>query len=451
DEPTNHLDLDSILWLETYLRRFSGSLFFVTHDRAFLQRLATRIVELDRGRLTSWECDYSTFLRRKDSLLHAEEEQWNQFDKKLAQEEVWIRQGIKARRTRNEGRVRALEQLRVLRSERRERSDAAKMTIQQAERSGRKVITVKNLSHVYESDGRRRVILDRLATTIMRGDKVGIIGPNGCGKTTLLNLLLGRLAVQQGTVEHGTRLEISYFDQHRHKLDDSRDVLYNAADGNEFVVINGNRRHVIGYLQDFLFSPDRVRQPVRCLSGGERNRLLLARLFTQPSNVLVLDEPTNDLDTETLELLETLLVDYPGTVLLVSHDRVFLDNICTNTLVFEGDGVVNEYVGGYSDWQRCINRRPDDSIDKNRVSAKPAARAPTQKKLTNKERETWEQLLIRIEEMENELHDLQHRMASADFYRGRPEEIKTVSERVTALPELIEQGYAQWADLDARR
>lgn len=451
DEPTNHLDLDSILWLETYLRRFSGSLFFVTHDRAFLQRLATRIVELDRGRLTSWECDYSTFLRRKDALLHAEEEQWNQFDKKLAQEEVWIRQGIKARRTRNEGRVRALEQLRVLRSERRERSDAAKMTIQQAERSGRKVITVKELSHAYEADGERRVILNRLTTTIMRGDKVGIIGPNGCGKTTLLNLLLGRLAVQQGTIEHGTKLEISYFDQHRHKLDDERDVLYNAADGNEFVTVNGNRRHVIGYLQDFLFSPDRVRQPVRSLSGGERNRLLLARLFTQPSNVLVLDEPTNDLDTETLELLETRLVDYAGTVLLVSHDRVFLDNICTNTLVFEGDGAVNEYVGGYSDWQRCVNRRSDDSTDKNTVSAKPAPRPPAQKKLTNKEREAWEQLPIRIEEMENELHDLQRNMASADFYRGRPEDIKKVSERVTALPDLIEHAYEQWADLDARR
>ena len=452
DEPTNHLDLDSILWLEQFLRRFSGSLLFVTHDRAFLQRLATRIVELDRGMLTSWECDYTTYLRRKDALLQAEEQQWNQFDKKLAQEEVWIRQGIKARRTRNEGRVRALEQLRVLRSQRRERTESVKMTIQQSERSGRKVITAKDVTFAWAVAETPRVVLNRFSTAIMRGDKVGIMGPNGCGKTTLLNLLLGRIPVQQGTVEHGTKLEIAYFDQHRHQLDDQRDVMFNVADGNDFVTVNGSRRHVIGYLQDFLFSADRVRQPVRCLSGGERNRLLLARLFTQPSNVLVLDEPTNDLDAETLELLETRLIEYEGTVLLVSHDRMFLDNICTSTLVFEGNGEVREYVGGYSDWRRCMEQKEAPAPEKKKSApARQSAPEPGRKPLSNREREAWEQLPLRIEAMENELNEWQGKLGSTDFYRMPPEEIRRANERMAVLPPLIEQAYAQWAELDARR
>ena len=286
----------------------------------------------------------------------------------------------------------------------------------------------------------------------MRGDKVGIIGPNGCGKTTLLNLLLGRIPVQQGTVEHGTKLEIAYFDQHRHQLDDQRDVMFNVADGNDFVIVNGSRRHVIGYLQDFLFSADRVRQPVRCLSGGERNRLLLARLFTQPSNVLVLDEPTNDLDAETLELLETRLIEYEGTVLLVSHDRMFLDNICTSTLVFEGNGDVREYVGGYSDWRRCMEQRETPAPEKKKPTpARQLITEPGRKPLSNREREAWEQLPLRIEAMENELNEWQGKLGSTDFYRMPPEEIRRANERMAALPQLIEQSYAQWAELDARR
>lgn len=450
DEPTNHLDLASILWLEQFLTRFPGSLLFVTHDRAFLQRLSTRILELDRGRLTSWECGYETYLRRKEALLHAEEQQWNQFDKKLAQEEVWIRQGIKARRTRNEGRVRALEQLRLLRSQRRERGDSVRMTIQQAERTGRKVITVKNLSFAYES-APQRPIIQSFSTTVMRGDKIGVIGPNGCGKTTLLHLLLGRLAVQEGAVEHGTKLEIAYFDQHRHQLDDERDVRFNVADGNEYVTVNGCRRHVIGYLQDFLFSPDRVRQPVRCLSGGERNRLLLARLFTQPSNVLVLDEPTNDLDTETLELLETRLIEYEGTVLLVSHDRAFLDNICTGTLVFEGAGQVREYVGGYSDWQRCVGRPSAPSPRKEGPAAPNPEKTLSARKLSNKERAALEQLPRQIEGLENELLALQQQIASPEFYREPPDVIRRVQQRLAVLPEQIDAAYGQWAELDERR
>jgi ATP-binding cassette subfamily F protein uup len=348
DEPTNHLDVEAIEWLETFLIERGTTLLFVTHDRAFLRHVATRIVELDRGRLVDWGSDYDRYLERKEASLDAEARGWEEFDKRLAKEEVWIRTGIQARRTRNEGRVRSLEALRVERGERRERTGMVRLQAQEAEQSGRLVAEAK---HVRFARGSNTIIAD-FSTTIARGDRVGVIGPNGSGKTTLLRLLLGELAPDSGTVRHGTNLEIAYFDQLRETLDPDQTVFGSIADGAEFVELGGYRKHVYGYLQDFLFPPDRARTPVRALSGGERNRLLLARLFTRRFNVLVLDEPTNDLDIDTLDLVEELLLEFTGTLLVVSHDREFLDHVVTSTLVLEGKGTVGEYVGGYSDWVR---------------------------------------------------------------------------------------------------
>ncbi len=348
DEPTNHLDVEAVEWLEDFLIAKGITLVFVTHDRTFLRRVATRIVDLDRGQLIDWGTDYDTYLERKEAALAVQEKEWSEFDKKLAREEVWIRTGIQARRTRNEGRVRALEALRLERGARRERVGTVRLQAQEAERSGRLVIEAKAISFSY---GERPIVRD-LTTTITRGDRIGLIGPNGSGKTTLIRLLLGQLEPQEGTVRLGTNLEIAYFDQLREQLDPEQTVVNSIGDGTEFIEINGNRKHVLGYLQDFLFTPERARTPVKVLSGGERNRLLLARLFTQRFNVLVLDEPTNDLDIETLDLLEDLLLNLTATLLVVSHDRAFLDNVVTSTLVMEGAGRVGEFVGGYSDWQR---------------------------------------------------------------------------------------------------
>src|SRR4051812_33161787 len=348
DEPTNHLDVEAIEWMEGFLIDRGVTLLFVTHDRAFLRRLATRIVELDRGRLVDWSTDYDTYLQRKEAALAAESKEWEDFDRKLAQEEVWIRTGIQARRTRNEGRVRALEAMRVERNQRRERTGAVKLQAQESERSGKLVIEARDVSFAYDA----RPIVRNFSTTIMRGGRVGLIGPNGSGKTTLLRLLLGELPPDSGTIRLGTNIELAYFDQLREQLDPDRSVFDSIADGADFIDMRGNRRHVHGYLEDFLFPPDRARTPVRALSGGERNRLLLARLFTRSFNMLVLDEPTNDLDIETLDLLEELLLEFAGTLLVVSHDRAFLDNVVTSTLVFEGGGRIGKYVGGYSDWVR---------------------------------------------------------------------------------------------------
>ena len=363
DEPTNHLDIESIRWLETFCLRYAGTIVFVTHDRVFLERLATRIVELDRGRLSDWACDYPTFLKRRDDLLAAEARQWELFDKKLAQEETWIRKGVEARRTRNEGRVRALESMRKSHQERRQRQGTARMQAQVAERSGTLVIEAEGVGFGY---GDRPVIRD-LTTTILRGDKVGLIGPNGSGKTTMLRLLLGELSPREGTIRHGTNLEVSYFEQMKSALDEEKTVQKNVSEY-DTISINGRDRHIVGYLQDFLFPPERSRSQVKYLSGGERSRLLLAKLFTRPSNVLVLDEPTNDLDIETLELLESLLVDYQGTVLLVSHDRAFLNDVVTSTLVIEEDGLVKEYEGGYDDYLR---QRPQEPEKLSRPSTDP--------------------------------------------------------------------------------
>ena len=454
DEPTNHLDVESIEWLESFLMRYQGSLLFVTHDRAFLQRLATRIVELDRGRLTSWSCNYPTYLERKEELLANEDKERALFDKVLAREEEWVRQGIKARRTRNEGRVRALKKLRKERAERRERAGKVNMSIQRAERSGSKVITVEGVTFGYDDE----LLVGGLSTTIMRGDKIGLMGPNGCGKTTLLNLLLGKLEPDQGTVKHGVSLDVAYFDQHREQLDESETVANTIGAGNEFVVLDGDRKHVMSYLADFLFSSERAREPVRNLSGGERNRLLLARLFTQPANVLVLDEPTNDLDTETLELLEARLLDFSGTVLVVSHDRTFLDNLCSSSLVFEGLGKVKEYVGGYSDWKRTVARsaaqatEPPLNKPKKGVPASDGNRtAPDRhKKLSYKEKREWEMLPARIEAMETELRGLHDRMADPVFFQGSQDETRPVLEGSALLAQEIDEAFTRWAELDER-
>jgi len=450
DEPTNHLDLESIQWLETFLLRFPGSVLFVTHDRTFLRNLSSRILELDRGHLTSWDCDYPTYLKRKDALLENEEKEWALEDRVLAREEAWIRQGIKARRTRNEGRVRALNALREQRASRRERVGQVRLNIQQAERSWSRVITTRDLTFGYPATP----IVDGLTTTILRGDKVGIIGPNGCGKTTLLNLLLGRLAPQGGTVTHGGSLEIAHFDQHRETLQEDRSIADSVTFGSH-LVLDGERRHVVSYLQDFLFSPEQALQPVSTLSGGERNRLLLARLFTRPANVLVLDEPTNDLDLETLELLEARLLEYEGTVLVVSHDRSFLDNLCTSTLVFEGDGVVKEYVGGYSDWRRVVERRSEDEETsrprKKKAPSPPRPRTNTpekSKRRTYREEREWEAIPARIEQLEASLEEVHRQMAAPEFYRGDPEEIRRVVEESQRLPAEIEALYARWEELD---
>lgn len=452
DEPTNHLDIDAIDWLEDFLKRWGGTLFFVTHDRVFLQRLATRIVELDRGRLFDWNCNYSTFLQRKEAVLSAEQEQNVLFDKKLAQEEQWIRKGIEARRTRNEGRVRALKRLREIRSERREQAGKVRMQIQAEKRSGKLVLEAENVSYSYGT----QAIVRNFSTTIQRGDKVGIIGPNGSGKTTLLRILIGELSPQQGTVELGTNLDVAYFDQLRAQLDENKSVLDNVGQGRDTITINGKPRNLVGYLEGFLFTRDRVQAPISALSGGERNRLLLARLFAQPANLLVLDEPTNDLDIETLEVLEDLLMDYPGTLLLVSHDRAFLNNLVTSTLELDSSGQVKEYVGGYDDWRQQKQAEAPKIESKARVSAPAQAELPvTQRKLSYKEQraldEQKRELLAlpgRIEQLEAEQHQLAAAMAGADFYQR---DAAVIAQDVSRLKELeleLANAYQRWEELE---
>jgi len=445
DEPTNHLDIDSIRWLESFLMRAAGTIVFVTHDRVFLDRLATRIVELDRGHLHDWACDYPTFLKRRDEILLAETKEQELFDKKLAQEEAWIRKGIEARRTRNEGRVRALKAMRDLRRQRRERQGTARIQAQESERSGTLVIEAKGASFNY---GDRPVIRD-LTTTILRGDKVGIIGPNASGKTTLIRLLLGELPPWEGTIRHGTRLEIAYFDQLKATLDENKTVQQNISEY-DTIPINGQPRHVLGYLQDFLFAPERSRSLVKFLSGGERSRLLLARLFTKPSNLLVLDEPTNDLDVETLELLESLLVDYAGTVLLVSHDRAFLNDVVTSTLAIEADGAVREYDGGYDDYlrqrpaERAVDAKSSTTIDKGPVPGAPEKR----KKLSYKEQRELESLPARIEGFESELRDLHAAMADPAFYKRDGGAIAATKTRLGELERNLAAAYERWEALE---
>ncbi|MFU8838608.1 MAG: ATP-binding cassette domain-containing protein [Thiohalomonadaceae bacterium] len=447
DEPTNHLDIESIRWLEEFLLNWQGSLLFITHDRMFLQRLATRIIELDRGQLSSWPGDYQTYLQRKQEALEAEAQQNALFDKRLAQEEVWIRQGIKARRTRNEGRVRALKAMREERRERRERGGKASMALQAADRSGKLVIEASHIGMQYDG----RVLIDDFSTAIMRGDKVGILGPNGTGKSTLLKVLLGQLAPQQGEVKLGTKLEIAYFDQHRAALDEDATVIDNVSDGSDRVMVNGQSKHIMGYMQDFLFSPERARSPVRSLSGGERNRLLLAKLFSKPANLLVMDEPTNDLDVETLDLLEELLLEYTGTLLLVSHDRAFINNVVTSSIVFEGNGVVKEYVGGYDDWlrQRDVAQEVKPA-DKPAVVSKAAAGKPEPKKarLSYKDQRELDTLPGQIENWEAELEALHAKMGEVDFYQQDKALIAATQDALAELEQRLAGAYARWDELE---
>ncbi len=444
DEPTNHLDIEAINWMEEFLLSYKATLLFVTHDRMLLQHLATRIIDLDRGRLTSWPGDYATYLERKEAALEAEETANALFDKKLAEEEKWIRQGIKARRTRNEGRVRALKAMRQEHSERRKRMGTANIKTQATETSGKIVIEVENVSQAYGD----KVILKDFSTTIMRGDKIGIIGPNGAGKSTLLKILLGKLEPQQGTVKQGTKLEIAYFDQHRAQLDAEKTVIDNIGDGSDEILINGKPRHVISYMQDFLFSPQRARTPVKALSGGERNRLLLAKLFTRPANMLVMDEPTNDLDVETLELLEELLIEYKGTLLLVSHDRAFINNVVTDSLVFEGNGQVNDYVGGYDDWLR--QRKVND--DKPAAKAKPVEQQTKQKpskKLSYKDQRELDALPKQIEALEAEMEQIQQSMSDPEFYQKQGDKVSELNARREEIEKELAQCYERWEALDA--
>ena len=449
DEPTNHLDIEAIGWLESFLKQFAGSIIFVTHDRSFLRALATRIVEIDRGALTDWPGDYENYLRRREERLHAESQANALFDKKLAQEEVWIRQGIKARRTRNEGRVRALKALRNERAERRNLTGNAKMAVASGQSSGKKVI---DLEHVHQAFG-GRVLIEDLSTTIMRGDRIGIIGPNGAGKSTLLKIMLGDLKPMGGTAELGTSLQIAYFDQHRVQLNDQLNALDNVAQGREFIELNGQRKHIVGYLQDFLFSPERARAPITRLSGGERNRLLLAKLFAQPSNLLIMDEPTNDLDVETLELLEELLTDYQGTLLLVSHDRAFLDNVVSSTLVLEGNGQIGEYVGGYTDWlrQRAGVKTPTASASKPAATAtgtSTTTSAVAKRKLSFKEQRELEQLPLRIEQLESGIAAHGDAMAEADFFKQESIAITRANEAVAKMQMELDAAYKRWSELD---
>jgi len=449
DEPTNHLDIEAMTWLESFLTTYAGTVVFVTHDRVFLQNVATRIVELDRGRLSSWPGDYANFLRRKEEWLSAEAVRQEKFDKKLAEEEAWLRQGIKARRTRNEGRVRALMAMRAERAAWRAQAGSVRLQADASERSGRMVFEAEHLSKSFGDT----VVARDLTLRIVRGDRIGLIGPNGSGKTTLLRLLLGELTPDAGEVRHGANLQVAYYDQLREQLDPERTVVDTIGDGRETVTINGREQHVHGYLRDFLFPPERALSPVRALSGGERNRLLLARLFTRPANVLVLDEPTNDLDIETLELLESLLAEWPGTLLLVSHDRAFIDNVVTSTLVFEGDGRIREYVGGYEDWLRQRPHRVEADLQV-RLNAAPAAGepkgSPLQKKASYKEQQELLALPGRIESLEAEQQRLQEAVASPDFYKEPADTIARTLARLETIEQQLLDVLARWDELDSR-
>ena len=448
DEPTNHLDVSTILWLEEFLLKYEKTLMFVTHDRAFLQRLATRIVEIDRGRLTSYACSYRTYLERRQAFLDAEEKQRHEFDRNLSKEEAWIRQGVKARRTRDEGRVRALMQMREERARRQEQPGVARLMIQEAERSGRMVVDAKAVSFAWGGTK----IVDGFSTTIIRGDRVGVIGPNGSGKTTLLKILLGELTPTQGTVRLGTNIRIAYFDQLRAQLDEQRTLRDNVGGGNDTVIIDGAPRHIVGYLQDFLFSPERIMSPVSSLSGGERNRLLLAKLFVLPSNVLVLDEPTNDLDTETLELLEDRLLNYNGTIILVSHDREFLNNVVASTIVFEGDGRLVEYVGGYDDWLRQKTAHTDQlKAAAPKEHKQKRERVPKERdKLSFKEAKELESLPQVIEALEKEKRRLADTLNSPEFYASRDMgKIYAANDRLATLGKELDDAYHRWDELES--
>jgi len=449
DEPTNHMDIAAITWLEEFLLNFKGALIFITHDRTFLSHLATRIVELDRGVLSSFPGSYRQYLSKKEEMLEAESRANARFDKKLSEHEVWIRQGIKARRTRNEGKVRRLEEMRRQARQRISLQGKVNFNLNSSELSGKLVADLRHIHFQYDDN----VIINDLSSRIMRGDRIGIIGPNGSGKSTLLRIILGQLSPQSGEVVMGTKLQVAYFDQHRGDLDPDKTVRDNVSEGSDHVMLRGQSRHVISYLRDFLFPPERVESPVKVLSGGERNRLLLAKIFLQPANLMVLDEPTNDLDVDTLELLEELLSDYDGTLLLVSHDRAFLDNVVTSTIAFEGQGEVHEYVGGYEDWLRQSRSReqqkiPDTTKPKPHSSEDTAAKAPARKKLSYKEQRELDELPGVIEKLEQEQADLQQQVSQPEFYQQDKDSIKMTLERVEQLKQTLQSAFERWEYLD---
>jgi ATP-binding cassette subfamily F protein uup len=450
DEPTNHLDIDAIGWLEEFVLEFRGALLFVSHDRAFVRRLATRVLDLDRGRLTAWECGYHDYVARKQAQLEIETKENAEFDRRLAEEERWIRKGIEARRTRNEGRVRALLAMREERRARRERIGRVEIAAQDARTSGKLVLEAENVGFSFGE----QTVVRNFSARILRGDRIGIIGPNGAGKSTLIRLLLGELAPQTGRVRHGTKLEVAYYDQQREQLDLDASVMANVSGGNDTVVINGRARHVSGYLRDFLFPPERLKSPAGALSGGERNRLLLARLFTRPANLLVLDEPTNDLDIETLELLEELVAEFDGTLILVSHDRAFLDNVVTSTFVFEGDGSIAEYVGGYSDWLRqrprpAVAPRGARGTDPGSTPATPRS-ASRPAKLSYKHQRELDELPARIEALELEQQRLTAALNDPDFYARAHEDIAATLAQLQLLTTELEARYKRWSELEAQ-
>ncbi|MGY8769785.1 MAG: ATP-binding cassette domain-containing protein [Pirellulales bacterium] len=448
DEPTNHLDIESIIWLEEFLQTFDGTILFVTHDRAFARKVATRIADIDRGKLTSWACDYDTYLVRKEAALEAEEKQDALFDKKLAIEETWIRQGIKARRTRNEGRVRDLKKLREQHQDRRSKVGSVKLEVHDAERSGQLVIKATEIQHAFPDMN----IVDEFSTTIMRGEKIGIVGPNGIGKTTLLKIFLGELKPNQGTVRTGSNVQVAYFDQLHSRLDETQTLRENIGEGNEQITINGRTKHVVGYLQEFLFTSEQANRAIKYLSGGERNRLLLARLFAKPSNMLVLDEPTNDLDADTMELLENMLMEYQGTLVVISHDREFLDNVATSTIAFEGNATVRQYDGGYSDWVAQRKQITETPIKANKLSV-PATGQENNKpsksrKLNYKEKRELESLPQLIEELEGKQESIQQQMGEPAFYQKPADEIKTVSQRLDEIGSKLNDSIERWEELE---
>ena len=444
DEPTNHLDMESILWLEKFLKSWNCSLVFITHDRRFLQSLATRIVEIDRGQLTSWPGNYENYLRRREERLHAQEQENARFDKMLAQEEVWIRQGIKARRTRDEGRVRRLKAMREERAQRRNTMGQVKMEISSAQNSGKRVFQIENLTKNF---GDRKIIND-FSTMVMRGDRIGLIGANGSGKSTMIRLLLDQMQPDSGSVKTGTQLQVAYFDQYRDTLREDWNAIENVSEGRDFVEVNGARKHPIGYLQEFLFSPERARAPITALSGGERNRLLLAKLFAQPANLLVMDEPTNDLDVETLELLEEILTDYTGTLILVSHDREFLDNVVTQVWGFDGNGNVDEVVGGYSDYMRQFAMRREQQQDERpKAKEEPKNVEAPKKKLSYKDQRELDELPARIDHLETEIASLTEQMSHPDTFADA-QRAMDISDRLASLQSDLDHAYSRWSELE---
>lgn len=446
DEPTNHLDMETIVWLEKQLATFRGAVVCITHDRVFLQNIAKRIIEIDRGQLTSWSCSYEQYLERKAAALESEAKTNAEFDKKLAREEVWIRQGIKARRTRNEGRVRALQQLRRERAERRNLAGPAKLEVESGEKSGKLVIEAEDISIAY---GGRKMV-DQFSCRLMRGDRIGLVGPNGIGKSTLIKALLKEIELDSGAVKHGTKLKVAYFDQHRDVLDLEKTVIDLVSDGRESITINGRDRHIISYLGDFLFAPERARSPAKVLSGGERNRILLAKLFSQPANFIVMDEPTNDLDVETLELLEELLVDYEGTLILVSHDRKFLENVVTNFWFFEGDGVITDYVGELPNWSQIIKDSSQTEQPSKTVSEKKQPKTVKKPKLSFKVKKELDDLPKQIEVLEETLAKLQQLTSTAEFHAGDREEIKSKMAELTSIDEQLQEKYQRWDELESQ-